>query len=104
MSVGNVLRRNAFNYPDKTALVFQNQRTTYAEMNRRVNSVANSLLKMGLKKGDRVAGLLHNCPEFFEIYFACAKCGGVFVPINNLLKRKELLQIFDYIKPQLSYC
>jgi long-chain acyl-CoA synthetase len=100
MSVGNVLRRSAFNYPEKTALVFQNQRTTYAEMNRRVNSVAHSLLKMGLKKGDRVAGLLHNCPEFFETYFACAKCGGVFVPINNLLKRKELLQIFDYIKPR----
>ncbi len=100
MSVGNVLRRSAFNYPDKTALVFGNQRTTYAQMNRRVNSLANSLLKMGLQKGDRVAGLLHNCPEFFEIYFACAKCGGVFVPINNLLRRKELLQIFDYITPR----
>ncbi|MFH1112824.1 MAG: long-chain-fatty-acid--CoA ligase [Pseudomonadota bacterium] len=100
MSVGSVLRRSAFNYPHKTALVFRNQRITYAEMNRRVNCVANSLLEMGLGKGDRVAGLLHNCPEFFELYFACAKCGGVFVPINNLLRSRELLQIFDYIKPR----
>lgn len=100
MSVGNVLRRSAFNYPDKDALVFQGRRYTYAEMNRRVNSVANSLLKMGLNKGDRVAGLLHNGPEFFELYFACAKCGGVFVPINNLLKQKELYQIFEYVKPR----
>jgi long-chain acyl-CoA synthetase len=103
MSVGNVLRRNAFNWPDKTALVFDGRRYTYAELNRRVNCVANSLLKMGLKKGDRVAGLLHNCPEFFELYFACAKSGGVFVPINNLLRQKELLQIFEYIEPRFFF-
>ncbi|MBI4965449.1 MAG: long-chain-fatty-acid--CoA ligase [Desulfomonile tiedjei] len=100
MSVGNVLRRSAFNYPDKTALVFGDQRINYAELNRRVNCLANSLLKMGLKKGDRVAVLLHNCPEFIELYFACAKSGGIFVPINNLLKQKELLQIFEYLKPR----
>ncbi len=103
MSVGSVLRRSAFNYPDKIALVFQNQRMTYAEMNRRVNCVANGLLDMGLKKGDRVAGLLHNCPAFFELYFACAKCGGVFVPINNLLRSRELLQLFDYIEPRFLF-
>ena len=84
----------------RPALVFRNQRTSYAELNRRVNCVANSLLKMGLKKGDRVAVLLHNCPEFIETYFACAKSGGIFVPINNLLKQKELMQIFEYIKPR----
>lgn len=100
MSMGNVLRRNAFTFPDKTALVFQNQRTTYAHLNQRVNSVANSLLRMGLKKDDRVAVLLHNCPEFIELYFACAKSGGIFVPINTLLKRRELTDIFEYIEPR----
>jgi long-chain acyl-CoA synthetase len=100
MSIGSVLRRSAVNHPDKTALVFQNQRTSYAEMNQRVNRLTNSLLKMGLKKGDRVAVLMHNRPEFIETYFACAKSGGVFVPINNLLKQKELLQIFGYIEPR----
>jgi len=100
MGVGNILRRSAFNFPDKPALVFGSQRTSYTELNRRVNCVANSLLNMGLKKGDRVAVLLHNCPEFIETYFACAKSGGIFVPINNLLKQKELLQIFEYINPR----
>lgn len=100
MCVGNVLRRSAFNFPDKTALVFGNQRISYAELNRRVNCVANSLVNMGLKRGDRVAVLLHNCPEFIETYFASAKSGGIFVPINNLLKQKELMQIFEYIKPR----
>jgi len=100
MSVGSVLRRGAFNFPNKVALVFGTERITYAELNRRVNCVANSLVKMGMQKGDRVAVLLHNCPEFIELYFACAKSGAVFVPINNLLKQKELLQIFEYIKPR----
>ena len=100
MSIGNILRRSAANCPNKTALVFQDQRITYADMNQRVNRVANRLLKMGLKKNDRVAVLLHNCPEFIEIYFACAKSGGVFVPINNLLKQKEFADIFEYIQPR----
>jgi acyl-CoA synthetase (AMP-forming)/AMP-acid ligase II len=100
MSVGNVLRRSAFNYPDKLALVCGEQRINYAELNRRVNCIANSLLTMGLRKGDRVAVLLHNCPEYIELYFACAKSGGIFVPINNLLKQKELTQIFEYIQPR----
>ena len=43
---------------------------------------------------------MHNCTEFFEIYFACAKSGAIFVPINNLLKQKELMHIFEYIKPR----
>lgn len=100
MSVGNILRRSAFNCPEKTALVLENKRISYSELNRRVNRLADGLLKMGLKKGDRVAVLVHNCPEFIETYFACAKSGGIFVPINNLLKKRELTQIFEYIEPR----
>jgi long-chain acyl-CoA synthetase len=100
MGVGNILRRSAFNNASKTALVFENQRMNYGELNQRVNCLANSLLQMGLLKGDRVAVLLHNGPEFFEVYFACAKSGAIFVPINNLFRKKELLQIFQYIEPR----
>ena len=103
MSIGNILRRSAANCPNKTALIFQNQRITYAEMNRRVNRVANSFLQMGLEKGDRVAVLSHNCPEFIEIYFACAKTGAIFVPINNLLKQKELMETFEVYPTSLSH-
>jgi acyl-CoA synthetase (AMP-forming)/AMP-acid ligase II len=100
MGVGNILRRSAFNNANKLALVFGNQRMSYGELNQRVNCLANSLLKMGLLKGDRVAALLHNCPEFFEIYFACAKSGAIFVPINNLFRQKELMHVFQYIEPR----
>ncbi|MFO7600980.1 MAG: long-chain-fatty-acid--CoA ligase [Candidatus Desulfacyla sp.] len=100
MSVGAILRRNAFNDGDKTALVFEDRRMTYGELNRAVNRVADHLLKMGLEKGDRLAVLLHNGVEFIELYFACAKSGVVFVPLNNLLKARELVQILEYIKPR----
>jgi len=100
MPVGDILRRNAFNYGNKTALIFEDQRITYAELNRTVNRAAHQLLKMGLQKGDRLAVLLHNNVEFIELYFACAKSGLVFVPLNNLLKARELIQILEYIKPR----
>ena len=100
MCVGNILRRGASKFSDKTAIIFEDTRINYAELNRRVNRLANSLLNLGLKKGDRVAVLVHNCPEFIETYFACAKSGGVFVPVNNLFRQKELLDVFEYIKPR----
>ncbi|MCK4785612.1 MAG: long-chain-fatty-acid--CoA ligase [Desulfobacteraceae bacterium] len=103
MSMGDIIRRSAHKFPKKTAFIFGDQRLTYQELNRRVNRLANGLLDMGLKKGDRVAVILHNCPEFFEIYFASAKIGGIFVPINNLLKETELRQILEYVTPRFLF-
>jgi acyl-CoA synthetase (AMP-forming)/AMP-acid ligase II len=103
MPMGDVIRRSAHRFPNKTALVFRESSLTYGELNRRVNSLANSLLQMGLRKGDRVVLLSHNHPAYFEVYFACAKSGGVFVPVNNLLRRAELLQILNYIEPRFLF-
>ncbi len=103
MRVGNILRRCAANFPVKHALVYGQRRVSYDALNRRVNSLANSLMKMGLQKGDRVAVLLHNCPEFFEVYFACARSGAICVPINNLLRQREFRQILEYIEPRFVF-
>ncbi|NCO60198.1 MAG: hypothetical protein COZ70_10015 [Deltaproteobacteria bacterium CG_4_8_14_3_um_filter_51_11] len=100
MGVGDVLRRSALHFPERNALIFEGRATTYSQLDRRVNRLSNGLLARGLKKGDRVAAIFHNGPEFFELYFACAKSGGVFVPVNNLLKRRELAQILLYIRPR----
>jgi long-chain acyl-CoA synthetase len=100
MGVGDVIRRSASKFPDKTALIFEGRQTSYGELNRRVNRAAHGLMRLGLRQGDRVAVLLHNGPEFIELYFACAKAGVVFVPVNNLLKARELVQIFTYVTPR----
>lgn len=103
MSVGDILRRSATKFPNKSCIVFEDARYTYKELNFRVNRLANRLLQMGLKRGDRVAVIFHNCPEFFEIYFALAKIGGIFIPINNLLGERELRQIFAYVSPRFLF-
>jgi acyl-CoA synthetase (AMP-forming)/AMP-acid ligase II len=98
--MGEILRRTASRLPNKPALVMGEQSLTYDQFNRRVNRLASALLEMGLNKGDRVAVLTHNCIEYYEIYLALCKAGGVHCPINNLLRPRELQQLAAYIRPR----
>lgn len=101
MSLGNIIRRGAENCPDRVALIHKNKRITYKEFNSYVNKLANSFINKNVKKGDRIAVLIHNCADYFIIYYAAAKIGAIFVPINNLLKEKELIDVIEYIEPQI---
>ena len=76
--------------PDKTAIVFEDKRYTFNDLNERVNRLANGLIKLGVKKGDRVAFLQVNCNQCVETYFAVAKVGAIYVPLNFRAKEKEL--------------
>jgi fatty-acyl-CoA synthase len=97
MNVGNwALKRARFPLTrDRTAFIGGGRSYTYEEFNRRVNRVADRLLAAGLKKEDRVAAMLFNCTEFMEIYFACAKLGLIFIPLNFRLTAAELSDIFE---------
>jgi acyl-CoA synthetase (AMP-forming)/AMP-acid ligase II len=76
--------------PDRDCMVFEGRRWTYREISERVNRLAGGLVKLGVKKEDRV-GILHvNCPQYVETYFAVAKLGGIFVPLNFRAKAEEL--------------
>lgn len=77
-------------YPEKTALVFGEERYTYAEANRRINRIANGLLKAGIEPGDKVAFLFPNCCEIVLIYYAIQKIGAVAVPLNFRLISREI--------------
>ncbi len=90
MNVGNILRFACRNFPNKECLICDEERFTYSLLNERVNRLANSLMDMGLKKGDNAAILLQNCSQYIEIYFALAKIGAVAVPLNFMLKGKGL--------------
>lgn len=86
---------------NKIALVFRNNRLTYMELNNHSNRIANKLIELGIKKGDRVAALLYNCAEYWEIYFAVAKIGAVLVPLNFRLAAPELEFAISDSTPQL---
>ena len=103
MVVGEMLLRNANKFPEKIAVVSKDLSISYQVLNERVNRLANALIKKGLKKGDRIGVLVHNCYQFIEIYFAAAKTGGIFCPYNNHLKERELNDIINYSRPRFLF-
>ena len=93
MDFGYFLRRldqGSYVDPLKEAVVFKDERITYQELRDRSYRLANALSSLGVNKGDRVAVLLRNCSEWFDIFFAVASLGAVMVPVNFLLKSKEV--------------
>lgn len=76
--------------PERDCVVFEGKRFTYAQISDRVNQLAHALDNMGVKKGDRIGMLSVNCNQYVEAYFAAAKLGGIFVPLNYRLKAEEL--------------
>ncbi len=90
MNIGKVLTNNAKYRPDHLAFVYKDRRLTYTELNKSVNKIANSLYDFGIGKGDKVAMLLPNCDELWELYWAIAKIGAVAVPLSPLLCGKGL--------------
>jgi fatty-acyl-CoA synthase len=81
--------------PHRTALVFGDRRTSYAELDERVRRLASVLRGRGVGVGDRVAYLGPNHPAFLETFFATAATGAVFVPLNTRLAAPELTYMLD---------
>ena len=82
MDLGQMLATSTSRAPEKTAIIFRDQRTSFAELNRRVNQVANALIGLGIRPGDRVALYMHNIPLFVEAYYGILKAGAAYVPIE----------------------
>ena len=80
--IGGWVATRAFLSGDRLALVDGNRRLTYAELDRNIDQLARALRALGVRQGDRVAGLLLNSTAFLETMLATAKLGAVFVPMN----------------------
>jgi long-chain acyl-CoA synthetase len=88
-NLGELLSISAKNYPHHTALVFGQKKITYKTIDELTNRLAAGILELGIKKQDKVALFLDNCPEFVISYFAILKAGCVVVPINYMFKIEE---------------
>ena len=95
MNVGSLLRANAARFPDRVALIEQEREVSYDELNNRVNKLANKLLALNVRKGDKVSLYLGSCVAWAEIYFALSKIGAVVVPVNSRIKGNELVHIVN---------
>lgn len=98
--LGHSLTCSARKFPKKLAVVFEDQRLTYADLEERANRVANALLGMGLKKGDRCAILFYNRAEWLELYYGMAKTGIIAVPVNFRLSASEIEYLLNHSEPK----
>ncbi len=86
----DILRRVAEDRAYRTALIYKGTRLTYGQFNRLVNRFASALQRLDVKKGDRVAIHLPNCPQFPIAYYATLRIGGIVVPCNPIYQAHEM--------------
>lgn len=96
-TLGSILEDQARTNGDAVYLRFRHEQISYHDFDTNVDRVANSLLKLGVSTGDKVAILMPNCPQFMYTWFALAKIGGIAVPINTAYK-------WDMLRYALQEC
>ena len=87
--------------PDRTAIICDDQRQTYADVRDRACRAARALRGLGVGRGDRVAYLGRNQPSLAEVLFGAGALGAVFVPLNFRLAAPELAQIISDCGPDV---
>jgi fatty-acyl-CoA synthase len=94
-------RRN----PHRVALIDGDtgRRFTYGELEQRTNALAHALSRKGARKGDRIAIMALNSPQFMEVAIAVAKLGAILVPVNFRLTAPEVRYILDDAAPYLLF-
>jgi long-chain acyl-CoA synthetase len=111
MNLVQLLLRSARWLPERPALALgATPVRSYREMAARVSKFSSGLsIKLGLKRGDRVALAMKNCPEFYEVLFACWHAGMTAVPMNAKLHAKEFAYILGnsgakvcFVSPDLA--
>lgn len=88
-----MLETNRERFGTNIAVIYEEKRYSYEELDKAVNAVANHFLASGLVKGDKIALMLPNCPEFVISYFAAVKIGAVAVTLNIMSTSRELLDL-----------
>ncbi|MBS4210912.1 MULTISPECIES: class I adenylate-forming enzyme family protein [Neobacillus] len=89
MNAAELIKRGAVFFPNHTGVIFEGKKLTFDQVYRNSNRLANALLSLGLKKGDRVAFLLANSLQSVEIDFALLLTGIIRVPLNTRLSENE---------------
>ena len=101
MTAKDVLRVNAFKWPNKVGAKDLYKARTFKEWNERSCRLANTLSSLGMKKGDRFAVLAYNCVEWMEIYAAAAKGGFICVPLMFRLAPVEMEYIINHCEAKV---
>ena len=100
-TLGSITLRNYRLRPSSPAIIFEGRTVTHREFAERVFRLANALMRLGVRRGDRVAILAQNCPEYMEVYAAGELGGWTTVTINYRLAAPEISYILGDSRPKL---
>jgi long-chain acyl-CoA synthetase len=104
LNLSILLEDSARLHPERTAVVLGDTRLTYAQVDAAANQVANMLVARGIRPGDKVALSCPNLPYFPIVYYGILKAGGVVVPLNVLLKGREIAYHLKDSEAKAYFC
>jgi len=92
-----ILKRTSIHFPNNVGIYFvrRKEKYTYREMDYLTDKLATAFAELGLKKGDGVAIMTQNCPEFLFTIYAVSQNGGIGIPINPLMKKNDVLHVLN---------
>ena len=96
MNIRELLENQVRKYSEKVFLYFEKEEITYRHFDLTVNRVANGFKRLGIKKGDRVAIMLPNSPDFLYVWMGLSKIGAIEVPINTAFTEAEVKYILQH--------
>ena len=103
-NLATLLENSADKYPEREAIVLGDTRLTYAQVNGVANMVANLLVSRGIRPGDKVALSCPNLPYFTVVYYGILKAGATVVPLNVLLKAREVAYHLEDADAKAYFC
>lgn len=90
LTLASIIEDQARKHPHRLAIIYNDLRFSYGQLNAMANMIANGLVELGIKPGDHVALSCPNLPYFPMIYYGILKAGAVAVTLNVLLKPREI--------------
>ncbi len=95
MNMATMLQESAEKYPENEAVIYEGSVISYRKLNRFVNSLAHHFRTLGIQKGDKIALMFPNSPEFIISYFAALRMGAIAVTLNVMSTSYELLHVIE---------
>jgi long-chain acyl-CoA synthetase len=103
MDLKSILENTAARSADKIAIIMGERHVSFAQLEDDSNRVAHALIKMGVKKCDRVAMMQSSNPEFVSVFFGIIKAGGIAVPLDSRYVADELVSLFNDCRPKVLF-
>ena len=103
MNVAKNLENAAFHFPERTAVIENDQEISFFEFNKESNRIATGLIEIGVQPGDHVALYAPNSYQWLTFYFGALKVGAIAATLSSLLKKDELRRIMDNAQPKVLF-